>query len=126
MQFAELVDEARLLHRGGAASDVSMASDRLHTPLGLWYGDALADLEAVTFAREDAARLEEIRLSATELLLEVKLAQGRSGSVAEEARHFVVTNPFRERPWCALMLGLYRSGRATRTSRRGSGAGPIP
>ena len=72
---------------------------------------ALADLESVSFAREEAVRLDEIRLSAIELLLEARLARGESGSVVEEARRFVGTNPFRERAWCALMLGLYRSGR---------------
>src|SRR3954447_23507809 len=111
MQFAGLVDEARRLLGDGPAADASRAMERLQTALGLWHGDALADLEAVSFAREEAVRLGEIRLSATELLLEARLAQGEPGSVAEEARRFVVTNPFRERAWCALMLGLYRSGR---------------
>ena len=111
MQFADLVNEARQLLGGGPAADPLRASERLQTALGLWYGAALADLESVSFAREEAVRLDEIRLSAVELLLEARLARGESGSVAEEARRFVDTNPFRERAWCALMLGLYRSGR---------------
>ena len=111
VHFADLVNEARQLLGGGLAADPSRASERLQTALGLWYGAALADLESISFAREEAARLDEIRLSAVELLLEARLARGESGSVAEEARRFVDTNPFRERAWCALMLGLYRCGR---------------
>jgi hypothetical protein len=65
----------------------------------------------VRFAREEAARLDELRLDATELLLQAHIALGETDSVAERAGQFVAAHPFRERRWCALMLALYRCGR---------------
>jgi len=60
--------------------------------LSLWQGDALSDLDAWPFARDQAARLEDLRLTAKELLFEGMLALGNDASVAQQARQFVVTS----------------------------------
>lgn len=83
----------------------------LRAALDLWSGEPLADLEDVAFAVEDAARLNERRLDATEALLEAELAAGADSAVVARADAFVAANPFRERAWCALILALYRLGR---------------
>jgi DNA-binding SARP family transcriptional activator len=106
--FDALIARAR---RTFLAGDPAGASRGLADALALWTGEPLAGLEAVQFAREEAARLNELRLGATELLLQAQLALGETDSVAERAGRFVVDNPFRERGWSAYMLALYRSGR---------------
>ena len=95
----------------GGAVGAAPATRLLEQALELWTGEPLAGLEPVRFAREEAARLNELRLDATELLLQAQLALGETDSVAERARQFVRAHPFRERGWCALMLALYRCGR---------------
>jgi DNA-binding SARP family transcriptional activator len=110
-RFASLVARARRLLATEQLDDAAEAAGHLRTGLGLWVGNALTDLESLPFAREEAARLHDLRLSATELQLEAMLALGESDTVADEARRFVGTSPLRERAWSALMLGLYRAGR---------------
>jgi DNA-binding SARP family transcriptional activator len=110
-RFQVLVADARRLVERDPASRAPDAAAILRDALELWVGDPMSGLGSAPFAREEAARLEELRLSATELLLESMLTLGESDAVADEARQFVASNPFRERGWCALMLGLYRSGR---------------
>ncbi len=93
------------------AGDPAAASQELQSALALWTGDPLAGLTGVRFAREEAARLDELRLGATEMFFQARLALGETDAVAEQAGRFVAANPFRERGWSAYMLALYRSGR---------------
>ena len=110
-RFEGSVSEGRRMLVSGGAVGAAPATRLLEQALELWTGDPLAGLEPVRFAREEAARLNELRLDATELLLQAQLALGETDSVAERARQFVLAHPFRERGWCALMLALYRCGR---------------
>jgi DNA-binding SARP family transcriptional activator len=117
MMRAEDVDAVRFvdLAREGSslvdAADVAPGALKLREALALWTGDALADLDDMPFAVEEKARLQDMRVSATESLLWAELDLGRSAEVAEMARRAVSENPYRERAWCALMLALYRLGR---------------
>ncbi len=83
----------------------------LEEALGLWRGEALADLDDPAFAVASRARLEEQRLAAVEMTLETRLQLGRTEQVVADARELVSAHPYRERGWQALMLALYRSGR---------------
>ncbi|MBU2663608.1 AAA family ATPase [Actinoplanes bogorensis] len=103
-RFEDLVAAA---HGQAAAEAVAT----LRAALDLWTGDALADLSTLAFARAEAVRLGEVRLSAAELLLEARLAAGEHETVVPPARQFVTANPYRERGWHALMIALYRAGR---------------
>jgi DNA-binding SARP family transcriptional activator len=109
----QLVDVSRFENILAGARKAAGAAPRplLDEALSLWRGEPLADLQALSFARDEAARLTELRLTAQELSLEAALAAGDALGAAEEAREFVRANPFRERGWTALMLALYRSGR---------------
>ena len=96
-RFERLVDE------GSAQS--------LHEALALWRGPALADLAYESFAREEAARLEELRLAAQERRVDADLERGRSAEVVTELEQLIAQHPLRERLRGQLMLALYRSGR---------------
>ena len=107
-RFARLVDEGRSLLAGGLVADASM---RLREALSLWRGPALADFAYESFAQPAIARLEEIRLAATELRIDADLALGRHDEVVGELEALVAEHPLRERLRGSLMTALYRSGR---------------
>ena len=52
------------------------AAGTLHQALGLWRSGVLADLADYAFTRPEAARLEELRLAATEARIDADLALG--------------------------------------------------
>ncbi|MFZ0158082.1 MAG: BTAD domain-containing putative transcriptional regulator [Kineosporiaceae bacterium] len=110
-RFEGLISAARRALGSGGTAGAAHAARSLEEALALWRGEPLGGLEGVRFAREQAVRLDELRLGATELLLQAQLDLGETDSVAERSRQFVGEHPYRERGWCALMLALYRCGR---------------
>ena len=63
------------------------------------------------FARDAAARLEEIALAAHEGLIDSELAMGRHAEVLSALSELVVLHPLRERFRAQLIVALYRCGR---------------
>jgi DNA-binding SARP family transcriptional activator len=102
-----LADGRRALER----EDVESAAALLGEALALWRGRPLADLEFEPFARLEAERLDELRLSAVEDRIEVELALGRHGALVPELETLVAEHALHERLRGQLMLALYRSGR---------------
>jgi DNA-binding SARP family transcriptional activator len=109
VRFERLVEEAR---RQLGAHEPAVALDLLDEGLGLWRGDALADVAGSAFARGERTRLEELRLTAEEDRFDALLALGRHAEAVAALEAFVAAAPLRERARGQLMLGLYRSGRA--------------
>ena len=112
----EEIDAARfeaLLKAGRAqvASDPAAAAATLSDALDLWRADALADVSEEPSLRGEAARLEELRLSATEHRIAAEIAAGGHSTVVSELEALIARYPLRERMWANLMLALYRSGR---------------
>jgi DNA-binding SARP family transcriptional activator len=103
-RFTQLVARAAEL----AAPERAAA---LGEALTLWEGAPLADVTFEPFAREEVARLEELRTAAREQLVDAELAAGRHAEVVPELEALVAEHPFRERLRALLMLALYRSGR---------------
>lgn len=93
------------------ADDAQGALVALDAALGLWRGDAYADFLELAPVREDAARLEDLRLLAAETRLGTLAALGRHAEVAADAEPLVRRHPFRERLTELLALALYRTGR---------------
>jgi DNA-binding SARP family transcriptional activator len=107
-RFEALVrDGERLL----AAGDLGGADVAFGAGLALWRGPAFADVPHSNLVANEAARLEELRLVATELRIEAELGLGRDGSVVPELEALVGEHPYRERLRGELMLALYRVGR---------------
>ena len=79
--------------------------------LALWRGPAFAEFVDTTFASAEAARLEELRLTAYERRCEAELELGRHAELIAGLQSFITANPLREAPRGQLMLALYRSGR---------------
>ncbi|TDD26011.1 AfsR/SARP family transcriptional regulator, partial [Nonomuraea diastatica] len=106
-RFERLSREGR---RRLAAGRPSLAAAVLREALDLWRGPALADVSGAPFAVPQALRLEELRLAATEDLLEAELALPEGNPVAA-LRELVTAHPLRERPRGLLMRALHAAGR---------------
>jgi predicted ATPase/DNA-binding SARP family transcriptional activator len=106
-RFERLVTEATAT----AAGDGPRAARLLEEALGLWRGPALAEFADQPWAQAEAARLEELRLAATEALVDLRLAAGGHAGLVGELEGLVAAHPTRERLRGQLMVALYRSGR---------------
>ncbi|WP_410600793.1 tetratricopeptide repeat protein [Amycolatopsis sp. lyj-90] len=106
-RFAAAHAEARKASSEGERKD-AIAS--LQVALGLWRGPALAGLSG-RFIDAAAARLNEQRLEARELLVDLRLASGETGSLISELTELVTANPLRERFSYQLILALHRCRR---------------
>ncbi len=113
-RFGRQVEEAREELAAGATAE---AATRLRSALELWRGPVLADLADSSFVRTESARLEELRLAATEDRIEAELALGRHADLVGELEALVAQHPLRERLRGQLMLSLYRSGRQAEALR---------
>ena len=87
------------------------AAKMLREALALWTGDPLAACRPGDWTRQESARLTDLRMDATEDLMECSLALGEHAAVAPLVNALVEQHPFRERLWEQLMLALYRCGR---------------
>ncbi|ETK37876.1 hypothetical protein MPTA5024_01865 [Microbispora sp. ATCC PTA-5024] len=101
----------RLLHPGGHDGDLAGRAARLRAALRLWRGPSLFDVTEVAWLRNQAQRLDEIRLDAVERLAEARLALGEHVALVAELEELIERSPFREHVYRLLMLALYRSGR---------------
>jgi DNA-binding SARP family transcriptional activator len=103
-RFEALVAAAR-------AAEPAEAARLLGDAEALWRGPALADLDEHEFARLEAARLDELRVTAAEERLAAELDLGRHAALVGELEQLVSQHPLRERLRGQLMLALYRCGR---------------
>ena len=106
-RFEELVAGAR------AAGSAEHRSAQLQAALDLWRGAPLADFAFEPAVQLDTARLEELRTTAREELVEAGLVLGHHSRLVSELERLVSEHPLRERLRAQLMLALYGSGRQT-------------
>src|SRR3954452_9195731 len=107
-RFERLVDRAR---ESLAAGSPEVAEQLLDEANGLWRGAPLADLAPEAFAQSEIARLEELRLTATETSIDAALGLGRHRELTITLEMLVSRYPLRETLRMPLMLSLYRSAR---------------
>ncbi|MGP3912005.1 BTAD domain-containing putative transcriptional regulator [Nonomuraea sp. 10N515B] len=107
-RFERLVAAAR---RARAAGQAAEAADGFQAALGLWRGQALADIKSSSLRRAHAVPLEELRLTALEERVELDLRLGRGAEVVGELRALVGAHPLRERAWVRLIEALHQAGR---------------
>jgi len=91
--------------------DQYMALELYDEALGLWSGAAYGDLAHLDWVRPEAVRLEELRLSAKESRLLIRLDADRHADVAADAGRLILENPYREQFTAIRATALYRSGR---------------
>jgi len=94
-----------------APTDPVVATDTLRRALARWRGPVDAGGTESAAGAGAIARLEELRLGASETLAELNLRLGRAREVAADLESLARQHPFRERFHALLMIALYRSGR---------------
>jgi predicted ATPase/DNA-binding SARP family transcriptional activator len=107
LAFERLAAEGARALRDG---DPGVAAQRLRDALDLWHGPALADLAGTEFGSAVAARLEDLRSSATLDRIEADLALGGGPELTAELRLLADADPLAERPQALLMRALYAAG----------------
>jgi DNA-binding SARP family transcriptional activator len=103
-----------LAAQGQAAAEAgswAQAAGLLGEALGLWRGEALADVPSQVLRAREVPPLEDLRLQVLGLRIDADLQLGRHGQVVAELRQLVAAHPLLERFHAQLMLGLYRGGR---------------
>ncbi|MFI6055115.1 BTAD domain-containing putative transcriptional regulator [Streptomyces violascens] len=105
--FRQLTEQGRraLPHGPGEAGEL------LDQALALWRGPALQGSVLGDICADEAARLDELRLTALEMRCDAYLRTGRHGEVAGELAELTTQHPTRERFHHLLMVALYRCGR---------------
>ena len=83
----------------------------------LWRGPAYEEVRDEPFARAEARRLDEMRVSAAETRIDAELTMGRHESLVGDLESLTSRHPLRERLWSQRMLALYRSSRQAEALR---------
>jgi DNA-binding SARP family transcriptional activator len=113
----EALDASRmhvLVARAGqlvADGELESAAEHFQEALSLWRGPTLAGLELESRGRDEAAQLDELRLTALTDRIDCDLALGRHEQAVGELGILVGEHPLRERLRAQQMLALYRAGR---------------
>lgn len=101
-------DEVR---QAAGLDDPAAAQARLASALASWRGAAFGEFSGLAWADLEAARLEELRLTAIEQQAEATLRLGRAAQVVADLGRLAAEQPLREETWRLLALALYQSGR---------------
>ena len=94
-----------------------MADGELSQILAAWSGVAYPELDELDEARVEAARLEELRQRAREVVAAARLAAGDLDGLVTELVVLAEADPLRERPRELLMAALAASGRTVEALR---------
>ena len=108
VDFERLADEG---HRSLDEGRLADADHALESALALWRGDAYQGYRYTAFGATEADRLDELRRTAVEDLIESRLSGSDPGRLVPELEAMVREEPLRERRWGQLMVALYRAGR---------------
>jgi DNA-binding SARP family transcriptional activator len=112
-RFEHLADRGRKL----LETDPVAAEAVLREALAEWRDEPFADVVDERITSEAVGHLNEVRIRATEDLVDAQLALGRHLEVVEAIEPIVRANPFRERLWGQWILTLYRCGRQAEALR---------
>jgi len=107
VRFEELAARGRIQLR----DDPAAAAATLRESLALWRGPALMDVADSDFGRAVIARLDELRLLATENRVDADLRTGVTATLVAELEGLVVAHPMREPLAARLMRALHACGR---------------
>jgi DNA-binding SARP family transcriptional activator/Tfp pilus assembly protein PilF len=96
---------------GSLAGDPATAVTTLRAALDLWRGPAFGEFLDCELVREEAQRLEMLRLDTYERWAEAQLATGATPALAAELAELCRLHPYRESLRGHLMRALYQNGR---------------
>jgi DNA-binding SARP family transcriptional activator len=105
--FLQTLEAVRNRVNGNLHEDIA----ELRRALALWRGPVFGGLGGDVLCQTAAAKLEEGRITALELLYDLELQAGGYLGIIPELTQLVVENPLCEQFCGLLMVALYRSGR---------------
>jgi DNA-binding SARP family transcriptional activator len=115
---AQRFERLVVMARDEVAKDrLAEGADLFEQALVLWRGPAFADTRDLACVQVEVARLEELRASAVEDLMEARLGLGEHAALVGPLEAAVAEHPLRERLTAQLMVALYRSGRQAEALR---------
>jgi DNA-binding SARP family transcriptional activator/tetratricopeptide (TPR) repeat protein len=112
LRFVRLLDEAAVAP--GAVEERAL----LAQALGLWRGVPFEDVRSGWLEDEEARRLTERYLAATERRIDLDLAEGRATELVAELSSLTARYPLRESLWVRLLVVLDRCGRPAEALER--------
>jgi DNA-binding SARP family transcriptional activator/tetratricopeptide (TPR) repeat protein len=110
LDIAEFTSTLRRARTHVAQGEVAAAINAFQSALALWRGVPFEGVD-MTSLQVEAARLEELRLTAAEECGAAQLAAGLHTQLVPELTELVANHPFREGLRGMLMLALHRCGR---------------
>ncbi|MFV2000752.1 MAG: BTAD domain-containing putative transcriptional regulator, partial [Acidimicrobiia bacterium] len=113
-RFDALTIDARTAFEDGNTADAAALIDEALT---LWRGPALSDFRYEEFAQSEAVRLDDARLAAEELRIDIALSDGRHDEEVPRLTQLTIEHPLREGLWIRQMTALYRNGQQTEALR---------
>ncbi|MFF4911042.1 BTAD domain-containing putative transcriptional regulator [Streptomyces sp. NPDC001260] len=117
LQLAAVETDATRFHqltgqgRRVLSQDPGQAGELLRHALSLWRGPALEGSVLGDICAVEAAQLEELRLTAMEMMYDAYLRTGRHREITGELVELTIDHPLREGFYDLLMTALYRCGR---------------
>ncbi len=99
------------VHQAAKLDDPAAVHARLSAALGAWRGAAFEEFGGLPWADLETARLNELRLVATEQLAGAAMRLGRAAQVVPDLSRLTTEHPLREEAWRLLALAQYQSGR---------------
>jgi len=112
--FEVLTNDARAALADG---DTASAAAFIEDALSLWRGPALSDFRYEEFAQSEAVRLDDARLGAEEIRIDIALSGGRHDEVVPRLAQLTIEHPLREGLWIRQMMALYRDGQQSEALR---------
>jgi predicted ATPase/DNA-binding SARP family transcriptional activator len=111
----DIVRFERLAAAGQAQlrADPAAAAATLREALKLWRGPALVEVAGTEFGEAIIARLDELKLAATEHRIDADLLTGVTEPLVAELEELVLTHPLREPLAARLMRALHAAGRGS-------------
>ncbi len=100
-----------LVRKAAEQSGTSAERALLDEALNLWRGNAFGEFAAEPWAQPEAARLDGLRVVATERWCEAVLRSGDFHEAVMAAEELTRAHPLREEGWRLLAMGLYAGGR---------------
>jgi len=110
LRFKLLVEDGRRHRTAGAAAEAARC---LSAAVDLWRGDVLEGVPLPAVVQAEAVVLEDLRVSAVEELVDLRLSLGEHHELVPLLKGLVVQYPLRERLWHQLLLALWADGRRT-------------
>ena len=99
------------VHQAAGQDDPGVVHSRLSPALASWRGPAFQEFGGLPWADLEASRLEELRLTATEMRAAAALRLGRAAQMVADLDQLTAEHPLREEAWRLLALALYQTGR---------------